>query len=83
MLYRGISYEKVHDYQKAIEYFEQSIHCDPKYEKAYSRLIINYCKVGELAKAIELYHKANQLFPESNLLNQAKQKLEKTLLNLE
>lgn len=81
--YRGIAYEKVHDHSKAIEYFEQSISLDPNYQKAYSRLLINYCKTGKIGKAIELYLKAVQQFSEPILINQAKSKLEKALLGLQ
>jgi tetratricopeptide (TPR) repeat protein len=70
---RGLAYEKVKDYNKAIENFHQSIEINTFKEKAiptavYYKLANSYAAINEVDSSLKYYQKTNELDPTDNLV---------------
>ena len=57
----GVAYDKMKDYENAIENFKRAISIDSRYSKAYKRLGYTYDAMGRHGEAVECFKKAMEL----------------------
>lgn len=63
---RGIAYDSLGDFEKAIDNYKQSININPNYYLAYVNLASIYKKLGNKSEALELYKKTLAKIPPTN-----------------
>ncbi len=61
---RGAAYQKKHQYERAMQDFEQSIKIDPKYAGAFANRAQVYQNMGQYDRAVRDYDEAIRLQPD-------------------
>ena len=59
----GFTYNKLGNYNKAIECFQRAIELDSKFANPWNHMGTAYYQLGNYAKAVECFRKAIQLNP--------------------
>ena len=59
----GVAYEKLKDYENAINSYKKAIKINPNYDKAYYNMGVAYGKLKDYENAINSYKKAIEIDP--------------------